>query len=92
MLGDALVNLFGFFAKAFGDGIATLAPATAIPQFVPTAIEKWGEIVTGMSAMSHWIPMTVLAQVVVGLLFAHTVALSIRIGRIILSAGIGGGG
>ena len=92
MLGDAIVNLFGFFAKAFGDGIATIAPATAIPQFVPTAIEQWQNIVTGMSAMSHWLPMGVIAQVVIGLVFAHTLALGIRIGRIVLSAGFGGGG
>jgi hypothetical protein len=92
MLGDAIVNLFGLFAKAFGDGIATIAPASAIPQFVPTAIEQWSQIVTGMAAMSHWLPMNVIAQVVVGLVFAHTLALFIRIGRIVMSAGIGGGG
>ena len=92
MLGDALVKTFGFIASSLGNIVSSIAPSTMIPQIVPTAINKWAEIVEGISGMSHWLPMGVISQVVIGLLFAHTIALGVRITRIILSAGIGGGG
>lgn len=92
MLGEALVKLVGFFAKSLGGGLAAVAPSTMIPLFIPDAIEQWAEIVAGIGEMAHWLPLGAIAQVFIGLVFAQTLALGIRVTRIILSAGIGGGG
>ena len=92
MLGDLIVNTLGFLVSSAGNLVSSVAPATAIPQFVPGAIVAWGNIVADMSELSHWVPLTAVAQVFLGLIFATTLSFAVRIARIIASAGLGGGG
>jgi hypothetical protein len=88
MIIDALLNALTNAATfVFG-----LFPAWSLPSWWSNAMTGWGTIITGISDLSHWVPLAAVGQVAIAVFLVSAFAFAVRVLRIILSFISGGGG
>lgn len=81
---DALFAVVMFFLS--------LLPEWSLPGWWLDAMVGWGQIVSGIADLAHWVPLDAVANVAIAVVLVSVFSFSVQILRIVSSYLTGGGG
>ena len=81
---DALFAVVMFFLS--------LLPEWSLPDWWLDAMVGWGQIVSGIADLAHWVPLDAVANVAIAVVLVSVFSFSVQILRIVSSYLTGGGG